>query len=100
MLVTNQSFVTAQMVLAIILADKKSQVVDGEIFPQRNNYGVGLQIETNGISISIAEAWSSNEIVILIKIAGESNTTMHNFERDFDKAAFFVLHQLSKHNSK
>jgi hypothetical protein len=90
--------VTAQMVLAIILADKKSQGVDGDVYPLRNNYGIGLHIQTKGVDISITEAWSSNDIILLIRV-GE-HTTSHNFERDFDKAAFYTLNQLSKYNPK
>ena len=100
MLVTNQSFVTAQMVLAIVLADKKSQGINGEVFPQRNNYGIGLEIATEGVNISIAESWASNDITLLIKIAGVSSSTSHNFERDFDKAAFYIINQLLKYNPK
>lgn len=98
MLVINQSFVTAQMVLAIILADKKSQAVDGDIYPVRSNTGIGVQITTKGVDIIISEAWSSNDIVLYVKVV--DRTVVHNFERDFDKAAFYVLNQLSKYNSK
>jgi hypothetical protein len=98
MLVINQSFVTAQMVLAIILADKKSQDISGDIYPIRSNTGIGVQITTKGVDIIISEAWSSNDIMLYIKVA--DHTVAHNFERDFDKAAFYTLNQLSKYNLK
>lgn len=114
MIKIHSSLATANIVVQLVMNDVVSKNIQATVqsfINPKNSIEQGLSlkkdshfIQTEGVVLNIYESADCNDIIIqrmelqLGKIG--SKTSIHNFNRDFDSAANYIINQLRKHFPK
>lgn len=108
----HSSLATAQIVVQLVLNDvltKNIQATVQSFVNSKNSVEQGLSLKkdshfyhSSGLLLHIYEDMSCNDIIIQREEIGEigSRISIHNFNREFDRAANYIVDQLRKHFPK